>query len=118
MRVYMASRLVSYAWALQTTCTRRCGKCGTDLEVTPMTISLCKYTPAASEDLYMIDSQLVSDARFYQHYMVNEQTYVGPYLDNMVVPPTVKPVSWKDFMSATPLEQLPRAYENVVTNRA
>ncbi|PQE31769.1 hypothetical protein CJF32_00001064 [Rutstroemia sp. NJR-2017a WRK4] len=55
-------------------------------------------------------------AMFYQYYTVNEQIYVGPYLDNPRYP-DVKPVSWEDFMSGIPLEQLPNVYQNPISER-
>ncbi|KAF2175834.1 NAD(P)-binding protein [Zopfia rhizophila CBS 207.26] len=55
-------------------------------------------------------------AMFYQHYMVNEQTYVGPYYDNLKYP-DVKAVSYEVFMRGVPLDQLPAAYQNPVVSR-
>ncbi|OTB01929.1 hypothetical protein M426DRAFT_25241 [Hypoxylon sp. CI-4A] len=48
---------------------------------------------------------------FYQYYMANGQTLLGPELHNEKYP-QVKPVSWEDFMRATPKDQLPGAMSN------
>ncbi|KAI0830392.1 nmrA-like family protein [Hypoxylon sp. FL0890] len=52
---------------------------------------------------------------FFQYYMINGQTLLGPELDNDKYP-QVKPVSWEDFMKAVPRDQLPSAYSNVGQN--
>ncbi|KAI1387925.1 nmrA-like family protein [Hypoxylon trugodes] len=53
---------------------------------------------------------------FFQYYMINGQTLLGPNLDNHKYP-QVKPVSWEDYLKSTPKDQLPgapgRAGQNV-----
>ncbi|KAM6529737.1 hypothetical protein FALCPG4_007865 [Fusarium falciforme] len=55
-------------------------------------------------------------AMFYQYYMINEQTYVGPYLQNLKYP-EVKALTTEEFMRRVPLDQLPVVYSNPVTER-
>lgn len=52
---------------------------------------------------------------FFQYYMINGQTLVGPELDNDKYP-QVKPVSWEDYLIAVPRDQLAGAYFNVGQN--
>ncbi|KAI4871162.1 nmrA-like family protein [Hypoxylon rubiginosum] len=49
---------------------------------------------------------------FFNYYMTNGQTLLGPELDNHKYP-QVKPTTWEDFFRATPREQLPGAYSKV-----
>ncbi|KAI1410482.1 nmrA-like family protein [Hypoxylon sp. FL1857] len=42
---------------------------------------------------------------FFQYYMINGQTYLGPESDNDKYP-QVKPVSWEDYLRSVPKDQL------------
>ncbi|UKZ74670.1 hypothetical protein TrVFT333_002340 [Trichoderma virens FT-333] len=55
-------------------------------------------------------------AMFYQHYIINEQTYVGPYLD--ITYPDVKRLSFEDFMKDVAVDELPNTYQNPVVSKA
>ncbi|KAK6531189.1 hypothetical protein TWF281_008014 [Arthrobotrys megalospora] len=52
---------------------------------------------------------------FFQYYMVNGQTVIGPQYDNEKYP-QVKPVTWEDFMKSVPQEQLAGTYFGVGKN--
>ncbi|EHK23067.1 uncharacterized protein TRIVIDRAFT_28606 [Trichoderma virens Gv29-8] len=55
-------------------------------------------------------------AMFYQHYIINEQTYVGPYLD--ITYPDIKRLSFEDFMKGVAVDKLPNTYRNPVVPKA
>ncbi|KAI1104966.1 nmrA-like family protein [Jackrogersella minutella] len=52
---------------------------------------------------------------FFQYYMVNGQTLIGPELDNDKYP-QVKPVSWEDYFRIVPKNQLQTALSSVGQN--
>lgn len=47
--------------------------------------------------------------RFFYYYWVNGQTLVGPETQADKYP-NVKPISWEDFFSSCPAEQLPGSF--------
>ncbi|KAI2617743.1 nmrA-like family protein [Hypoxylon sp. NC1633] len=48
---------------------------------------------------------------FFQYYMGNGQTLIGPAVENDKYP-QVKPVSWEDFLRAVPQDKLPSAHDD------
>ncbi|KAI1472667.1 nmrA-like family protein [Daldinia caldariorum] len=49
---------------------------------------------------------------FFQYYMINGQTFLGPENDNGKYP-QVKPVTWEDYLRSVPKDQLLSAISNV-----
>ncbi|KAJ4299352.1 hypothetical protein N0V90_004597 [Kalmusia sp. IMI 367209] len=52
---------------------------------------------------------------FFQYYMINGQTLIGPDYDNHKYP-QVEPVTWESFMKSVPLEKLAMTYFGVGQN--
>ncbi|KAE8370869.1 NAD(P)-binding protein [Aspergillus caelatus] len=54
-------------------------------------------------------------ALFYQYYCINGQTYLKPELDNVKYP-TVRPITFKQFMQSHTIEELSDSYQNAGSN--
>jgi len=89
----------------------KCGVYEIDLRANPTNTWPCRLEPTV-----MLEYRANLANRFYQYYMINEQTYVGPYLQNLKYP-DVKALKIEEFMRRVPLDQLPVVYSNPVTQR-